>query len=182
MTSFYTKEELNTMGFIHVGENVHISRKASIYGSNRMSFGDNVRIDDFCILSGDITLGSYIHIGAYCGLYGASGIIMEDYTGLSPRCTLFSTTDDFSGDFLISPMSPAEDCNVIGGRILIKKYSQIGSGTTIMQNLTIEEGVAVGAMSFVNRSLDEWTIYAGIPVRKIKERKRGLLKFFENEK
>lgn len=182
MTSFYTKEELYTLGFNDVGENVLISRKTSIYGSNIMSIGNNVRIDDFCILSGEITLGSYIHIGAYCGLYGASGIIMEDYTGLSPRCTLFSTTDDFSGDFLISPMSPAEDCNVIGGRILIKKYSQIGSGTTIMQNLTIEEGVAVGAMSFVNRSLDEWTIYAGIPVRKIKERKRGLLKFFENEK
>ena len=181
MTSFYTKEELNTMGFIHVGENVHISRKASIYGSNRMSFGDNVRIDDFCILSGDITLGSNIHISAYCGLYGANGIIMENYTGLSPRCTLFSATDDFSGDFLISPMSPDEYCNVTGGRILIKKYSQVGSGTTIMQNLTIEEGVAVGAMSFVNRSLDEWTIYAGIPAKKIKERKRGLLKFIENE-
>lgn len=182
MTSFYTKEELYTLGFKNVGENVLISRKTSIYGSNIMSIGNNVRIDDFCILSGEITLGSYIHIGAYCGLYGASGIIMEDYTGLSPRCTLFSTTDDFSGDFLISPMSPAEDCNVIGGRILIKKYSQIGSGTTIMQNLTIEEGVAVGAMSFVNKSLDEWTIYAGIPVRKIKERNRGLLKFFKDEK
>ena len=85
MTSFYTKEELLTLGFNHVGENVLISRKTSIYGPNRMSFGNNVRIDDFCILSGEITLGSNIHIGAYCGLYGANGIVMEDYTGLSPR-------------------------------------------------------------------------------------------------
>ena len=182
MISFYTQKELQIFGFRAIGKNVLISRKASFYSSKNMSFGDNVRIDDFCVLSGEITLGSYIHIGAYCGLYGANGIIMEDYTGLSPRCTLFSATDDFSGDFLISPMSPDEYCNVTGGRILIKKYSQIGSGTTIMQNLTIEEGVAVGAMSFVNRSLDEWTIYAGIPVKKIKERKRGLLKFFEDEK
>lgn len=181
MTSFYTKEELFTLGFNHVGENVLISRKTSIYGSNRMSFGNNVRIDDFCILSGEISLGSNIHIGAYCALYGANGIVMEDYTGLSPRCTLFSATDDFSGNFLISPMSPDEYCNVIGGRILIKRYSQIGSGTTIMQDITIGEGVAVGAMSFVNRSLDEWTIYAGIPAKKVKERKRGLLKFIENE-
>lgn len=182
MTSFYTKEELLTLGFNHVGENVLISRKTSIYGSNRMSFGNNVRIDDFCILSGEISLGSNIHIGAYCALFGANGIVMEDYTGLSPRCTLFSATDDFSGNFLISPMSPDECCNVKGGRILIKKYSQIGSGTTIMQDITIGEGVAVGTMSFVNRSLDEWTIYAGIPAKKIKERKRGLLKFIENEK
>ena len=181
MNSFYSQEDLQTFGFKCLGSNVLISRKISIYGASKMSFGDNVRIDDFCILSGDITFGSNIHIGAYCGLYGANGIIMENYTGLSPRCTLFSATDDFSGDFLISPMSPNEYCNVTGGRILIKKYAQIGSGTTIMQNLTIEEGVAVGAMSFVNKSLDEWTIYAGIPVRKIKERKRGLLKFIENE-
>ncbi len=83
---------------------------------------------------------------------------------------------------LLWKIIPDEYCNVTGGRILIKKYSQIGSGTTIMQNLTIEEGVAVGAMSFVNKSLDEWTIYAGIPVRKIKERNRGLLKFFKDEK
>ncbi len=182
MTSFYTQEELQAFGFITTGKNVLISRKASFYGGNKMTFGNNVRIDDFCILSGEITLGSYIHIGAYCGLYGAKGIVMEDYTGLSPRCTLFSAMDDFSGDYLISPMAHEEFCNVTGGRILIKKYSQIGSGTTIMQNITIEEGVAVGAMSFVNKNLAEWTIYAGVPARIIKERKRGLLKFVENEK
>lgn len=177
MTSFYTQEELLALGFNYVGENVLISRKTSIYGPNRMSFGNNVRIDDFCILSGEITIGSNIHIGAYCGLYGANGIVMEDYTGLSPRCTLFSATDDFSGNFLISPMSPDEYCNVKGGRILIKRYSQVGSGTTIMPNLIIEEGVAVGAMSFVNRSLDEWTIYAGIPARKIRLRSKRMLQF-----
>lgn len=61
-------------------------------------------------------------------------------------------------------------------------YSQVGAGTTIMPNVTIETGVAVGAMSFVNKNLQEWTIYGGIPARKIKERKRGLLKFIEDEK
>ena len=30
-------------------------------------------------------------------------------------------------------------------------------------------------MSLVNKSLDEWGVYAGIPVKKIKERRRGLL-------
>ena len=107
---------------------------------------------------------------------------MEDYTGLSPRCTVFSASDDFSGDFLISPMAPLEQTNVKGGLVVVKKYSQIGAGSIIMPDLEIGEGVAVGAMSYVNKSLPEWKIYAGIPVRKIKERKRGLLKFFENEK
>jgi galactoside O-acetyltransferase len=182
MSSFYTTVELQDFGFKNFGHNLLISKKASIYGANLMSFGNNVRIDDFCILSGEISLGSNIHIGAYCALYGSNGIVMEDYSGLSPRCTLFSATDDFSGDYLISPMAPKEFCNVTGGQIMIKMYSQVGAGATIMPNVTIETGVAVGAMSFVNKNLQEWTIYGGIPVRKIKERKRGLLKFIEDEK
>ena len=181
MTSFYTKEELNTMGFIHVGENVLISRKTSIYGSNIMSIGNNVRIDDFCILSGKITLGSHIHISAFCALYGAYGIVMEDFSGLSPRCTVLSATDDFSGECFIGPMADQCLTNVTGGEVLIKQYSQVGAGCVLFPNLTIEEGVAVGAMSLVNRSLPAWSICAGVPAKKIKDRSKGLLKLKEDD-
>ena len=180
MNSFYSVEELQELGFKSIGNNVLISRKASFYGTEKMSFGNDVRIDDFCILSGEITLGSYVHIGAYCALYGAKGIIMEDYTGLSPRCTLFSATDDFSGNFLISPMVEKQLTNVSGGRVFIRKYSQIGAGSVILPNLIIEEGVAVGAMSLVNKTLTKWTICAGIPAKKIKDRDKGLLKLINN--
>ena len=53
-TSFYSREELLDLGLKSVGENVRISRKVSIYGAEQISIGDNVRIDDFCILSGII--------------------------------------------------------------------------------------------------------------------------------
>ncbi len=178
MSSFYTKEELSKLGFNEVGDNVLVSRKASFYNIYEISIGSNVRIDDFCILSGKINLGSYIHISAFCALYGQNGIVMEDYTGLSPRTTVFSASDDFSGDYLISPMPPKEFTNVQGGEVLIKSYCQIGASSVILPNVTIEQGVAVGTMSLVNRSLDEWGIYAGVPAKRIKERKKGLLKFF----
>ncbi|MDR3245497.1 MAG: acyltransferase [Prevotellaceae bacterium] len=152
MTSFYTEQELATFGFKHYGTNVLISRKCSIYSPERISIGDNVRIDDFCILSGEITLGSYIHISTYCALYGALGIEMEDYTGLSPRCTVFSATDDFSGNYLISPMAEKHKTNVTGEKVLIKRYSQIGANCVILPNITIKTGVATGAMSLINKS------------------------------
>lgn len=80
-TSFYSEEELKEIGLKSYGKNVLISRNATIYGADKISIGDNVRIDDFCILSGNISLGSYIHIAAYCGLFGGdAGIIMEDFT------------------------------------------------------------------------------------------------------
>lgn len=178
--AFLSKEELIKLGLKSFGDNVLISDKASIYSPELISIGSHVRIDDFCILSGDITLGNYIHIGAYCGLYGKYGIVMEDYTGLSPRCTVFSASDDFSGNYLISPMVPHEFTNVTGGEVFIRKYSQIGSGCVILPQLVIEEGVAVGAISLINKSLSSWNIYAGIPVEKIKERSKELLKYITN--
>ena len=175
MNSFYSQNELRTMGFKHIGDSVFISRKASFYGVKEMYIGSHVRIDDFCILSGNITLGSHIHISAYCAIYGSLGIEMEDYTGLSPRCTVFSASDDFSGNYLIGPMVASELTNVTGGKVLIRQFSQIGAGCVILPNLIIEEGVAVGVMSFINKTLKAWSIYAGIPAIKIKERNKQLL-------
>lgn len=179
MNSFYSNKELSQLGLKSFGNNVLISRKVSIYGASNIEIGNNVRIDDFCILSGQIKLGSHIHISAYCALYGSNGIILEDYSGLSARCTVYSAVDDFSGNFLIGPMVDKAKTNVTGGVVTIGKYSQVGAGCTIMPDLTINEGVAVGTMSFVNKSLDAWGIYAGIPAKIINNRSKGLLRLIE---
>lgn len=161
-------------GLTSIGLNVLISDKCSIYGTD-IRIGDNVRIDDYCILSGKIYLGDNIHLGAYSALYGKMGIVMEDYTGLSPRCTIFSASDDFSGKAMISPMTPEKYCNVQGGEVRLKKFVQIGCGTVIMPDLTIETGTAIGAMSFVKRNVPEWGIFGGNPLRFIKPRSKEII-------
>lgn len=176
MTSFYTETELREYGFKHIGNNVKISRKASFYGISNISIGNNVRIDDFCILSGKIKLGSNIHISAYVALYGGEGIELEDYVGISPRSTIYSAIDDFSGDYLIGPIHPEETTNVTGGKVLLKKFVQIGCNSVIFPNLIIGEGSVVGAMSLVKESIGKWGIYAGIPVKRIKDRGSGLMR------
>jgi len=173
--SFLSLSELSKMPFKHVGSNVLISRKASFYGIKDIIIGNDVRIDDFCILSGKIKLGNNIHISAQCALYGAMGIEMADFSGLSPGCKVFSTSDDFSGNLLVGPMVPAKFTNVKGGKVYINKYAQIGAGSIIFPGITVDEGVAVGAMSLVNKSLDPWGIYAGIPVQYIKERSKKII-------
>jgi len=177
--SFLNKKELLEMGFASFGNNVLISRKASFYGADKMNIGDNVRIDDFCILSGNITLGSNIHISAYSALYGAFGIELKDYSGISPRCTLFSASDDFSGDSLIGPLVAEEFQKIIGGKIILEKYSQLGANTIVLPNCTIKEGSVTGSMTLVTRTLDAWKIFHGIPAKYIKERKKNLLNFIK---
>jgi len=181
INSFYSEKELTTIGFKSYGKNVLISRKASIYSPELVSIGNYVRIDDFCILSGTITLGSYIHISAYSGLYGRFGIEMLDYSGLSPRCTVFSAGDDFSGEFLIGPMIDSNFTNVTGGPVQVGKYSQLGCNCVVLPGITISEGVAVGAMSLVTKNLSPWKIYIGIPATFMKERSKNLLKCSQNE-
>lgn len=175
-TSFYTPEELAQLGLKSYGENVRISRYAQIYSPEKISIGDNVRIDDFCILSGNITIGSHIHIAAYCALYGADyGIIMEDYTGLSARATIYAAMDDFSGDYLIGPIHEDKSINVTGGLVQICKYAQIGAGGLVFPSVCVGEGTVLGAMSMAKQALIPWSIYAGIPAKKIKNRSKGLL-------
>ena len=76
---------------------------------------------------------------------------------------------------MIGPMVPEKLTNVQAGEVVIGKYVQIGAGSIILPGLVINEGAAVGAMSLVNTSLDPWKIYAGIPARFIKERRRNIL-------
>lgn len=174
MSSFYSIEELKKLGIKEVGEEVYISKKASIYSPQNLKIGNHVRIDDFCILSGNIEIGNYVHISAYVALYGKYGIKIKDFCGCSPRTTIFSATDDFSGEYMISPMVPEELTNVTGGVVTLEKYVQLGANTVVMPNITIGEGTSLGAMSFVNKSLEEWKIYAGIPCRYIKDRKKDV--------
>lgn len=180
--SFYSDDELSIIGFKKIGANCKISRYARFYSPKSIEIGDNVRIDDFCILSGVIKLGSYIHISAYCALHGAKGIEIGDYSGTSARTIIYSVVDDFSGEFLINPMVPEEYTNVMGGKVVLKKYVQVGANSVIMPNITIEEGAVVGAFTLVKKDLEKWWIYAGIPALKIKPRSKNLRKLADKLK
>jgi len=177
ITSFYTKKELDLLGLKSYGENVSISNKTSIYDAGNIIIGDNVRIDDFCILSGKITIGSFVHISAYCALYGQKGIEIGNFSGLSSRCTVFSATDDFSGEYMIGPLIADNYRNIIGGLVKISNYVQVGSNSIIMPSVCIAEGAAIGAFSFVKKDVKKWKIYFGIPAKLVKNRSKKLLNY-----
>ncbi|MFZ7101345.1 MAG: acyltransferase [Peptococcaceae bacterium] len=173
--SYYSEEELKQIGFKKIGDNIKISRKTSIYSPESIEMGSNIRIDDFCILSGSIKLGSYIHIASHVALYGRLIIEMSDYTSISGRTLVYSTTDDYSGEFMTNPTIPSLYRNVIGGKVLFKKHVIIGAGCIVLPNVVVNEGAAIGAMSLVNKDIEAWSISAGIPCKKIKNRKRNIL-------
>jgi acetyltransferase-like isoleucine patch superfamily enzyme len=173
-----SREEINNMGFASVGENVRISDCASFYGVNRITLGNDVRIDDFCVLSagtGGIELGSYIHLAVASSLIGAGKITLSDFCGTGSRVGIYSSSDDFTGTSMTNPTVPSAFTGVTNADVMLGRHVIVGTGSVILPGVVLEEGVAVGALSLVNKNCSAFGIYSGNPARRISERKRDLL-------
>ena len=175
--SFYTNDELKSLGIKKIGENLKISRKASLYSCENMEFGDDVRIDDFCILSGKLVFGDNIHIACYCLVSGGDeGIYFGNFSGFAYRVSAFTRSDDYSGETLTNPTIPEKYRNKTKKvPINIKKHAIIGANSVILPGADIEEGVSVGALSLVAKPTEAWGIYFGVPAKRMGERKKTLL-------
>jgi galactoside O-acetyltransferase len=176
--AWLTLEQIKAMGFAAVGQKVLLSDKASYYNCASIRIGNNVRVDDFCVLSagtGGIVLGDYIHIAVYCLLIGAGRIEMADFSGLSSRVSVYSSNDDYSGSTLTNPTVPKAFSGVVEAGVFLGKHVIIGSGSVIVPGVTLQEGAAVGALSLVTRDCESFSVYSGIPAKKIKPRKRDVL-------
>ena len=179
---FLKKKELVNIGFKSIGENVLISDKTSIYGAERIEIGSNIRIDDFCILSageGGIEIGKYVHIAAYCSLIGKGLIKLKDFAGLSSRVAIYSSSDDYSGKFLTNPTVPDEFKNVNHGSVIVGKHVIIGVSASILPNVEIGDGSAVGAYSLVTKNVLPGIIVNGVPAKFLMNRSK---KIFDLEK
>ncbi len=175
---YLSQHELEKMGFAGLGRNVLISDKASLYNPSKMRFGSHVRIDDFCIISaGDdgIEFGDYVHIACYVSLIGMARIRVGNYVGISSKSAVYSSSDDYSGAFLVGPTVPPEFKNVDNRPVIFEDYSLVGAMCVILPGVTIGEGTAVGALSLVAKNLEAWGIYIGSPVKFIKPRKQDLV-------
>ena len=170
---FYTERELKKIGFKAIGDNVLISDKASIYGAENIEIGSNVRIDDFVILSagdGGIKLGSYIHIACFAQLIGHASITLDDFAQVSGKCSIYSSSDDFSGTYLVGPTIPMEFLNVKHLSVHLKSHTLLGCNTVIMPGVTIGENTCTGAMSLVLKDLKPNSVYVGAPAKLIADR------------
>ena len=182
MNTFYSQEELKNLGLKKYGKNVLISRNAMLYTPELLEIGSNVRIDDFCTISGNIKLGDYIHIAHFVGLYGGEkGIVMDDFSGLSSKVTIYATSNDYSGKSLTNPMVPMKYKKTDKNQTVhIEKHVIIGCGSVVLPGVEIEIGCSIGAMSLCNKSLKAFGIYVGTPVKRIGERDKHLLVLEEN--
>lgn len=177
--SYYSTKELKKLNFKKIGKNVLLSKKAFFYFPKNIEIGDNTRIDDLCILSGKIIIGKFVHITPMCLLAGGNpGIVISDFSTLSYGVKIFSQSDDYTGGAMANSTVASEYKRIKYAPVYVDKFSIIGANSVVMPGCTLSEGTSIGTMSLVNKNTSKWTVYFGIPAKKIKKKKKNFFEYY----
>ena len=134
------------------------SRKAKI------GQGTFIMKDNYIITPGRLTIGSHSHINRGCTLDCRAGISIGNSTSVSYGVSLLTGGHD----------KDAPDFRGIYLPITIGDHVWIGANATILQNVTIGNGAVVCAGAVVTGDIPPYSVYGGVPARKIGERRSDL--------
>lgn len=174
--AYLTNDELLAMGFRKLGQNVQVSTRAAIYEPHLIELGDNVRIDDFCVVSGRVSLGRNVLITVFCNIAGGqAGVFIGDFSCLAYGCHVFSQNEDYSGRYLNNSTLPRDLRRETKKPVYIGRHCIVGTHCVIVPGVTLADGTSVYAQSLVTKPTQPWSIYFGSPARRIKTRRQDML-------
>jgi acetyltransferase-like isoleucine patch superfamily enzyme len=175
---FLSQKELLSLNFRKLGKDVLIDENVFIPNTNNIEIGNNVRIDMGSIISvpknGEIIIKNNVHIAPYNLIYCGNNfkILFDNHSGLAAGCKLFGRTENYDGSFLMNPTHNSEDVMLIEGNIILEKFATLGCDCVLFPGSTIPIGSVLGSKSLYTgkKKLDEWSIYAGNPLKFFKTR------------
>jgi len=139
------------------GSNVKIADFVNLYGCE---IGDNTKIGPFVEIQKKAKIGKSCKIQSHTFI--CEGVTIEDNVLVGHGVTFindkFPRATTESGE-----LQTEDDWNVES--TLVKKGASIGSGSTILSNITIGEKAIIGAGSVVTRDVEPHTIVAGNPAK-----------------
>jgi dTDP-4-amino-4,6-dideoxy-D-glucose acyltransferase len=173
MPEYLSVDELRAIGFKHVGRSPRVSSKCSFYGISG-AIGDNVRIDDFCVLKGDIHMGSFVHIASF-GLVSAAHapIHIGDFVSFAARVSVLTGSDDYAAK---DSLNNSEYATVLKAPISIGLGTIVGVGSVILPGVKIGVGASIGAGCIIKNDVLDGEMYRNGFVRSIGVRDHGRIK------
>ncbi|VVC02447.1 2,3,4,5-tetrahydropyridine-2,6-dicarboxylate N-acetyltransferase [Candidatus Burarchaeum australiense] len=161
------------------GKGCIIGLTARIRKPEKVSLGTNSIIDDFTYIPCELAMGSYSHIGSGCHLIGGKGkVTIGNFVNIAPGCNIVTAQDDYRGGGLTGAAVPEKySGKAIVEPVHIGDHALLGCGTVVLPGVKIPEGMAAGALTLLNKQKYEpWTLYAGIPAKKVGRRDGALIK------
>ena len=124
-------------------------------------------LDGVLILSygGKISIGSKCSINAYTIIYGHGGVTIGNDVLIAGHCMIIPNNHNYKNKHVA-----IRDQGATSKGIIIEDDVWIGHGCSILDGIIIGKGAVIAAGSVVNRSVEPYTIYAGVPAKKVKDR------------
>jgi len=172
-SKYLDENDLKKLGVKSVGTNVRVSEHATIVGLANVTLGSNIRIDSHVVIlsrRGEFKVGNNVHIEPASSVVAHRGVTLGNYSTISHGVRLYTESADYSGASFTNVFPDGRFLNPKAGPIVVGDHVIIGGNSVVMPGVTIGEGAAIGALSFVRDSVDGWTIYAGNPMRRLGER------------
>jgi acetyltransferase-like isoleucine patch superfamily enzyme len=146
---------------VKLGRDVKLSKFINLYGCE---VGDETKIGAFVEIQKNAVVGKRCKISSHTFI--CEGVTIEDnvFIGHSvtfindsyPRATTAEGGLQTEADWKVE-------------RTLVKKGASIGSGSSILSNVTIGENAIIGAGSVVTKDVPANTIVAGNPARVLRQ-------------
>ena len=177
------------------GRGVALGANIAVRHPNKIHIGDNVVIDDNCVLDakGETNKGIEIHNGVFVGrgtiLTCHNGdIILEDNVNIGFNCVISS----LSKIVIKKNHLMAAFCYLVGGDhdsdrtdipvlmqgrsskgIMIEDNVWLGAGVAVLDGVTVGRDSIIGAGAVVNKDVPEFAIAAGLPAKFMWDRRKG---------
>lgn len=156
--------------FKAAGSGLSIGRHVAIHSPENIELGNNVRLMDSCYLvanEGRIKIGNDFCINHNSSINAADGgaILIGDEVLIAQNVVIRASDHRFSDlDTPILRQGHNPGVIVIGDNVWI------GANVVVTRNTNIRTGSIVGAGAVVTHDVNEETIVAGVPARKIANR------------
>ena len=141
---------------VKLGQNVKLSQFINLYGCE---IGDETKIGAFVEIQKNATVGKRCKISSHT--FVCEGVVIEDNVFIGHNVAFIN--DSFPRATAGDKLQTEADWKV--ERTLVKKGASIGSGCTILSNITIGENALVGAGSVVTKDVPPNSIVAGNPAK-----------------
>jgi acetyltransferase-like isoleucine patch superfamily enzyme len=179
----------------HCGKNVAFGTNVTLRHPNKIRIGNNVVIDDNCVLdakgtdnsgisihdnvfigrntiiycqNGDISIGENANIGSNCQIFSAKSVTIGKDLLMGAYSYLVGGGHDF--DELDVPI--IEQGRTAHG-IRLGQNIWVGAGVNILDGTSIGEGVIIAAGAVVKDDVPDFAVVGGIPAKLIKDRREN---------
>lgn len=192
---YFLRKKFYPRMFKSAGGGLIIGRNIVLRHPHQISLGDNVTIDDNCVIDGrgdgsiGIEIGNNVLIGRNCLMLAkAAPIKLNSRVSIGSNSVIVSTGGVELGEAVLTAGNisistglynfddlekPIMDQTVYSkGPVKIGKNSWIGTGVIIVDGVEIGEGCVIGAASLVNKNIEDYGIAYGSPAKVVKNRKK----------